>query len=85
MAYVTGHSELRRDASSPSLQRNVKAEGALRRPSLGNTGLGESGAGIRDVGMLLVLKSAGALGVLKMEFATPVDALTSMLATMYKR
>jgi hypothetical protein len=82
MAYVTGHSELRRDASSPSFQRNVKLEGKFKRPSLGYTGPGGSGAGIRDVGMLPVLKRAGALGVLKMEFATPVDALTSMFATM---
>jgi hypothetical protein len=81
MAYVTGHNVLRRDASSPSLQRSVKLERTFIRPSLGNTALGESGAGIMDIGMLPVLKSAGALCVLKLEFGTPVDALTSIFAT----
>jgi hypothetical protein len=85
MAYVTGHSELRRDESSPSLQRNVKAEGAFRRPLPGNTGLGGRGADIMDIGALPVVKNAGALCVLNIEFATPVDALTSMFATMYMR
>jgi hypothetical protein len=82
MAYVTGHNELRRDASNPSFQRTVKLAGTFMRPSLGKTGSGGSGAGIIDVGMVPVLKSAGALCVLKMEFETPVEALTSMFATM---
>ena len=56
MAYVTGHNALRRDASSPSVQRVVKLEGTFIRPSLGNTGSGGSGAGIMDVGIVPVLK-----------------------------